>query len=60
MHKNTSLELLRTPILCLVQLSKLRCEATDAQKLLSQSEKVAKCNFKSKAQLHEKCFFLLK
>ncbi len=55
MHKNTSLELLKTPILCLVQLSKLReCEATDAQKLLSQSEKVAKCNFKSKAQLHEK------
>ncbi len=42
MHKNTSLELL-TPILCLVQLSKLReCEATDAQKLLSQLEKVAK------------------
>ncbi len=36
------------------------CEATDAQKLLSQSEKVAKCNFKSKAQLHEKCFFLMK
>ncbi len=41
MHKITSLELLRTPILCLVQLSKLgECEATDAQKLLSQSEKV--------------------
>ncbi len=60
MHKNTSLEILRTPILCLVQLSKLReCEATDAQKLLSQSEKVAKCNFKSKAQLLEKCFFLM-
>ncbi len=60
MHKITSLELLRTPI-CLVQLSKLReCEATDAQKLLSQSEKVAKCNFKSKAQLHEKVFFLMK
>ncbi len=57
MHKNTSLELLRTQILCLVQLSKLReCESTDAQKLLSQSEKVAKCNFKSKAQLHEKLF----
>ncbi len=50
MHKNTSLELLRTPILCLVQLSKLReCEATDAQKLLSQSEKVAKCNFKEQS-----------
>ncbi len=61
MHKITSLELLRTPILCLVQLSKLgECEATDAQKLLSQSEKVAKCNFKSKAQLHEKVFFLMK
>ncbi len=61
MHKNTSLELLRTPTLCLVQLSKLReCESTDAQKLLSQSEKVAKCNFKSKAQLHEKLFFLMK
>ncbi len=31
--KITSLELLRTPILCLVQLSKLReSEATDAQK----------------------------
>ncbi len=56
--QNTSLELLRTPILCLVQLSKLReCEATDAQKLLSQSEKVAKCNFKSKAQLHENVSF---
>ncbi len=42
-------------------LSKLReCESTDAQKLLSQSEKVAKCNFKSKAQLHEKLFFLMK
>ncbi len=61
MHKNTSLELLRTPILCLVQLSKLReCESTDAQKLLSQSEKFAKCNFKSKAQLHEIFFFLMK
>ncbi len=30
------------------------------KKLLSQSEKVAKCNFKSKAQLHEKLFFLMK
>ncbi len=59
--KITSLELLRTPILCLVQLSNwCECEATDAQKLLSQSEKVAKCNFKSKAQLHEKLFFLMK
>ncbi len=61
MHKITSLELLRTPILCLVQLSNLwECEATDAQKLISQWEKVAKCNFKSKTQVHEKCFFLMK
>ncbi len=61
MHKITSLELLRTPILCLVQLSKLwECEAHRRSKLLSQWEKVAKCNFKSKAQVHEKCFFLMK
>ncbi len=33
--------------------------ATYAQKLLSQWEKVAKCNFKSKAQV-EKLFFLMK
>ncbi len=32
-----------------MQISKLwECEATDAQKLLSQWEKVTKCNFKSK------------
>ncbi len=37
MHKITSLELLRTPILCLVQLSNYEnAEATDAQKHLSQ------------------------
>ncbi len=37
----TSLELLRTLMLCLVQLSKWReCKATDAEKLLSQWEKV--------------------
>ncbi len=34
MHRITSLELLRTLMLCLVQLSK--CKATDAEKLLSQ------------------------
>ncbi len=61
MHRITSLELLRTLMLCLVQLSKLReCKATDAEKLLSQWEKVAKCSFKSKAQVHERCFFLMK
>ncbi len=41
MHRITSLELLRTLMLCLVQLSKWReCKATDANKLLSQWEKV--------------------
>ncbi len=60
MHRITSLELLRT-LMCLVQLSKWReCKAKDAEKLLSQWEKVAKCNFKSNAQVHERCFFLMK
>ncbi len=60
-HRITSLELLRTLMLCLVQLSKWgECKATDAEKLLSQWENVAKCNFKSKAQVHERCFFLMK
>ncbi len=111
MHRITSLELLSTLMMCLVQLSKWReCKAKDAEKLLSQWEKVAnelfcrashvrasmhrnhwfrpskntnavfsatkqmkriqghgcwkasqwekvaKCNFKSKAQVHERCF----
>ncbi len=61
MHRITSLELLRTLMLCLVQLSKWReCKATDAEKLLSQWEKVAKCNFKSNAQVHKRYFFLMK
>ncbi len=61
MNRITSLELLRTLMLCLVQLSKwIECLATDAEKLLSQWEKVAKCNFKSKAQVHERCVFLMK
>ncbi len=60
MHRINNLELQRTLMLCLVQLSKWReCKATDAEKLLSR-EKVAKCNFKSKAQVHERCFFLMK
>ncbi len=59
MHRITSLELLRTLMMCLVQLSKWReCNAKDAEKLLSQWEKGAKCNFKSTAQVHERCFFL--
>ncbi len=49
-HRITSLQLPRTLMLCLVELSKWReCKTMDAQKLLSQWEKVAKCNFKSKA-----------
>ncbi len=37
MHRITNLELLRTLMLCLVQLSKWReCKAMDAEKLLSQ------------------------
>ncbi len=60
MHKITSLELLRTLMLCLVQLSKRReSKATDAEKL-SQWEKVGLCNFRSKTQVHERCFFLMK
>ncbi len=48
-------------MLCLVPLSKWReCKAKDAEKLLSQWEKVAKCNFKSNAQINERCFFLMK
>ncbi len=48
-------------MLCLVQLSKWReCKATDAENLHSQWEKVAKCEFKSKAQVYERGFFLMK
>ncbi len=58
MHRITSLQLLRTLMLCLVQLSKWsECKATDAEKLLSQWKKVAKCSFKSKVQVHERFFF---
>ncbi len=61
MHKITSLELLRTLMLCLVQLSKRReSKDTDAEKLLSQWEKVGLCNFRSKTQVHERCLFLMK
>ncbi len=42
---------------CLVQTKQImRMRGHNAQKLLSQSEKVAKCNFKSKAQLHKNDF----
>ncbi len=49
MHKITSLELLRTPILCLVQLSKLwECEATDAQKLFLSEKKLLNAILRAK------------
>ncbi len=58
MHRITSFELLRTLIAVLVQKSKWReCKPTYAEKLLSQWEKVGLCNFKSKAWVHERCFF---
>ncbi len=61
MHRITSLELLRTLMMCLVQLSKWReSKATHAEKVLSQWEKGAKCNFKSTAQVYERCFFFMK
>ncbi len=51
MHKITSLELLRTPILLFSATKQLmRMWRPQMLKDLSQSEKVAKCNFKSKAQ----------
>ncbi len=58
MHKITSLELLRTPILCLVQLSKLReCEATDAQKLLLSQKKLLNVILRAKLNYMKKYSF---
>ncbi len=37
-----------------------RMQGHGCWKASSQWEKVAKCNFKSKAQVHERCFFLMK
>ncbi len=37
-----------------------RMQAHICWKLLSQWEKVGLCNFKSKAWVHERCFFLMK
>ncbi len=60
MHRITGLDLLRTLMLCLVQLSKWRESKARMLKSFSQWEKVAKCNFKSNAQVYERCFFLMK
>ncbi len=57
MHRITSLELLRTLMLCLVQLSKWRMQGHGCWKASFSVREVAKCNFKSKAQVHERCFF---
>ncbi len=38
----------------------MRMLRPQSQKHHSQWEEVTKCNFKSKAQVHEKCFFLMK
>ncbi len=62
MHKIHFLELLRTPILCFSATKQIMRMARPQmlKNILSQWEKVAKCNFKSKAQVHEKVFFLMK
>ncbi len=60
MHRITSLELLRTLMLCLVQLSKWReCKATDAEKLLSQWGKLLNAILRVKLK-YMKIFFLMK
>ncbi len=54
MHKITSLELLRTLMLCLVQLSKRReSKATDAEKLLSLSRELRTAS--SRGRYGERC-----
>ncbi len=56
MHRITSLELLSTLMMCLVQLSKWReCKAKDAEKLLSQWEKVANELFAEQVMLELQC-----
>ncbi len=58
--KNTNAVRAKNTMLCLVQLSKWReSKATDAEKVLSQWEKGAKCNFKSNSS-NERCFFFMK
>ncbi len=48
MHKITSLELLRTPILFSATKQLMRIRGQDAQKLLSQSEKVLNAILRAK------------
>ncbi len=58
MHKITSLELLRTPILCFSATKQIENARPQMLKNSFSVEKVAKCNFK-KAQVHE-IFILMK
>ncbi len=61
MHRINSLELPRTLMLVFSATKQMkRMQAHGCWKLLSQWVKVAKFNFKSKAQVHEGCFFLMK
>ncbi len=55
-----SLELLRTLMLCLVQLAMKRMQGHDAEKLLSQWEKVANAILRVKLKYMKGCFFLMK
>ncbi len=58
MHRITSLELLRTLMLCLVQLSKWReCKATDAEKLLLSERKLLNAILRVKLK-YMKFFFM--
>ncbi len=61
MHRITSLEPSKNTNAVFSVTKQMReCKATDAENLHSQWEKVAKCKFKSKAQVYERCFFLMK
>ncbi len=54
------LELLRTHAVFSATKQMKRIQGHGCWKVLSQWEKVAKCNFKSKAQVHERSFHEMK
>ncbi len=58
MHRITSLELLSTLMLCLVQVS--NCKATNAEKLLSQERKLLNAILRVKLKYMKYVFFLMK
>ncbi len=54
MHKITSLELLRTPILCFSATKQIwECEATDAQNIFLSEKKLLNAILRAKLKLHE-------